>query len=70
MRSDLYDVMVHLHFETSPGQEDEGAIRVSLNGNDKQAVWIPKAACQFEKKGKNLAVVTASERLLTEKGLV
>lgn len=70
MRSDLHDVQVYLHHETSPGIEDEGAIRVSLDGNDKKAVWLPKAACQFERQSRNLAIVTASERLLTEKGLV
>lgn len=71
MRSDLHDIECYLHYETHPGQPDEGAIRVSLDGDDKKAVWLPKKAVQFEgKHGRGGYIVTAPKRLLIEKGLV
>lgn len=70
MRSDLHDLDVHIHAETQTHDPEEGALRVSLDGNDKKAVWLPKKAIQFTRKTRSSGVVTASERLLYEKGLI
>lgn len=70
MRSYLHDIEVHVHVETQSHDPEAGALRVSLDGDDKKAVWLPKCQIQFEKKTARTAVVTAPERLLYEKGLI
>jgi len=69
-RSDLVDVEVHFHHETYPGEENRGAYKVSLDGDNETAVWVPKSAAQFERKGRNTGVLTLSEAVATDKGLV
>ena len=69
-RSDLVDVEVHLHHETYPGEENRGAYKVSLDGDNETAVWVPKSAAQFELKSKRVGTLTLSEELATDKGLV
>lgn len=54
-RSDLIDLAMALHHETSPGQEDRGAVLVSSDGEESAAKWIPKSQCQFERKGGTVA---------------
>lgn len=77
-RSDLIDVTLALHHETPK------AWRLSVDGVDKRAVWIPKALCEVTRSGKqqggvdryehavNLDIVhvTLRERLAKEKGLI
>ena len=64
MRSDLIDVSVFQHHET------DKAILVSEDGDRERAVWLPKAACEIERKERGVIVVTMPERLAIEKGLV
>jgi hypothetical protein len=70
MRSDLHDLEVYVHVETQPHDPDHGALRVSLDGDEKKAVWLPKSQVTFEKKTFRTGVVTVPERLLYEKGLI
>lgn len=44
-KSDLVDVSLLMHAETAK------AIRVSDNGNDSRACWLPKSLIEFEKSG-------------------
>lgn len=65
MRSDLADIEVIFQTET----ERAVCIRDEDGGAD---VWIPKSLCEVEGdrlRGRTVTL-TASERLLTEKGLV
>ena len=65
MKSDLHDIEVHLHHET------DKAVLVSKDGERKNAVWIPKSACELEKSPRTRSwVLTAKEIVLIEKGLV
>lgn len=71
MKSNLHDLEVWVHVET------EKAWMVSLDGVNKNAVWIPKSQAEFEYDGPpvfNLkrpsGTLTAPEPLLIEKGLV
>jgi hypothetical protein len=50
-RSDLIDLAMVLHHETSPGQSDRGAVLVSSDGEESAAQWIPKSQCQIELTG-------------------
>jgi len=54
-RSDLVDLAMVLHHETSPGQADRGAVLVSSDGEESAAIWIPKSQCQVEAKGEMCA---------------
>lgn len=69
MAKQLHDLEVHLHHETKVGEEDEGAILVSLDGDRRNAVWLPKVAVEIDRLSHPL-VITAPVSLLTEKGLV
>lgn len=68
MRSDLVDLTLFLHVET------DKAWRVSDNGSDTKAVWLPKSQVEMEplpgSKGGREAVFTIPEWLAIEKGLV
>lgn len=70
MKSDLIDVDVHLHHETKLGNPDEGAFLVSVDGDRKRAIWIPKSLCQIGEKKGNQVTLTMSEWTATDKGLV
>jgi len=70
VRSDLQDIEVYVHAESQPHDSESGAIRVSLDGDEKKAVWLPKSQIEFEKKTRRTGVVTAPERILYEKGLI
>jgi hypothetical protein len=69
MRSNLIEITVFLIHETT------GAILVSVD-EEREGVWLPKSQVELElagtraPKGKQLWVVTLSERLATEKGLI
>lgn len=68
-RSNLIDIEVIIHCETSPGCADKGAIFVSDDGDEAKAVWLPKSAIEIEYK-QNTSIVTLPERLAIDKGLV
>ena len=70
MRSNLKDIEVWLHRTTYPDDDDKGAYFVSVDHVEK--VWIPKSLCEIEIKDVRTgrAILTASESLLTEKGLL
>lgn len=63
-RSDLIDLDVYRHHTT------DRAILVSLTGVVKDAVWVPLARCEFVSRKGDIGIITLSEDLATEKGLV
>jgi hypothetical protein len=70
MKSGLVDIECHLHHETQPASENEGAFLVSLDGKRGNAVWVPKSCAEIENKGRGVFILTISEDLATDKGLV
>ena len=67
-KSDLVDVDVYLHHSTDG---DTGAHKVSLDGDDKTAIWVPKSACEIERQnGSTVWVLTLREALAIDKGLI
>lgn len=70
MKSDLHKIEVQLHHETEVGSDDKGAVLVSLDGDRKRAVWVPKSNCELTKQRGGLAILEAPEWLLVDKGLV
>lgn len=78
--SDLIDVTMCLHAESKRGQKDQGAIRVSSDGDDAKAQWLPKSQCEFALTGKRqrskqgpgveIVTVTLPEWMAKEKGLI
>jgi hypothetical protein len=65
MRSNLYDLECIIHHET------EKAWLVSTDGVRDNAVWLPKSACEVERVvGARTVILTASQQLLIDKGLV
>ena len=63
--SDLIDIEVYLHVETTK------AVFVSDNGNEDEAVWLPKSQIEIEKKPKSrTATITGPEWLMIDKGLI
>mgnify|MGYP001765947044 CR=1 FL=1 len=63
-RSDIIDLVLCLHHET------EAAILVSETGFRADAVWLPKAAVEFERSPLVTRIVSLPERLAIDKGLV
>lgn len=84
VRSDLVDLTLALHYETPARGTNPGAIRVSIDGDDDKAKWIPKSRCQFERRNStiagrdsrgnrrsyDLALVTLPERYAKDLGLI
>lgn len=84
VRSDLIDLPLALHHETPARGGNEGAVLVSIDGDENKAQWIPKARCEVElnpsfvqgrrKSGSLVTLksvtVTLSEKLAVEKRLV
>jgi hypothetical protein len=78
--SDLVDVTMCLHAESKRGQKEQGAIRVSNDGDDTKAQWLPKSQCEFSLTGRRqrskqgpgveIVTVTLPEWLAKEKGLI
>lgn len=63
-KSDLVDIECYRHHET------DRAVLVSLDGDRKNAVWVPLALVEIELgRGRNITL-TISEDIATEKGLV
>lgn len=78
--SDLIDLTMCLHAESKRGIKDQGAIRVSSDGDDAKAVWLPKSMCKFSLTGRRqrsrqgigaeIVTVTLPEGFAKEKGLI
>jgi len=68
MKSDLVDIEVVIHHQT------EKAVLVSLDGESDGAVWLPlsqiEIEIEIEEEPRSIAIVTMSERLANEKGLI
>lgn len=64
MAKELVDLTMKLHAETA------AAIRVSDDGVDKNAVWLPKSQVEFEKTKPGYVEVTLPEWSAIDKGLV
>lgn len=58
------ELTLQLHHET------DLAIRVSDDGEDKNAVWLPLSKIEITRKPRNIVVVTVPEWLAMEKGLI
>ncbi len=63
-KSNLVDLHVCLHHET------EKAYKVSLTGEDEDAVWVPKSVAEMERKGGDQYEMTIPEQTAIDKGLV
>ncbi|MBY0560153.1 MAG: hypothetical protein K2Q04_09905 [Hyphomicrobium sp.] len=59
-----------MHHETQPDDPERGGLKVSDDGDDDRAVWLPKSQVQIESRRGRVIVVTMPEALATEKGLV
>jgi hypothetical protein len=78
--SDLVDITLCLHAESKRGQKEQGAIRVSSDGDDTKAQWLRKSQCEFvltgrrqrSKQGPGVEIVTVTcpEWLAKEKGFI
>jgi len=78
--SDLVDITVCLHAESKKGMKETGAIRISNDGDDTKAQWLPKSQVEFSLTGKRqrskqgpgveIVTVTLPEWLAKEKGLI
>lgn len=62
--SDLVDLTLQLHHET------DKAILVSDDGEQDNAVWVPKSQVEIERKKGGLVEVTMPEWLAQEKELI
>lgn len=49
--SDLHDLTLVFHHETSPGKPDSGALLASIDGDENKAVWLPKSQIEFKATG-------------------
>lgn len=66
--SDLVDLTLCLHAESKKGMKEVGAIRVSNDGDDTKAQWLPKSQCDFtltgrrqrSKQGSGVEIVTVT----------
>jgi len=63
-KSNLVDLHVCLHHET------EKAYKVSLTGEDEDAVWVPKSVAEMERQGGTQYTMTIPEQTAIDKGLV
>jgi len=78
--SDLVDITACLHAESKPGMKEVGAIRVSNDGDDTKAQWLPKSQVEFSLTGRRqrskqglgveIVTVTLPEWLAKDKGLI
>ena len=65
MTKRLADVEVWLHDIST-----EKAVFVSLDGEKKNGVWLPRSQIEIDKRQGNIAIITAPEWLLLDKGLI
>ncbi|WP_108258989.1 hypothetical protein [Mangrovicoccus ximenensis] len=62
--TDIIEIEVQIH------QREQGAILVSTTGDLRDAVKLPRSSVRIEKTGGSLAILTISEDMAIEKGLV
>ena len=62
-RTNLHDLRLFFHAET------ENAIRVSHDGDDTTAIWLPKSQVEYQMRTPSTVIVTAPEWLVIDKGL-
>ena len=70
MKSNIVDIEVTLHHETKVGNVDEGALLISLDGNNDSAVWVPKSQIEFEQETGRSYSVSLPYWLAYDKGLI
>lgn len=63
-KSGLIDLEVQVHAIT------ERAIRVSDDGEDKNAVWLPLSQIEVENPAKKITTITVPEWLAEQRGLI
>lgn len=67
----LIDILVQLHHETKPEEDNEGAVLVSTDGNKESAVWIPKSQIEMETtRVPGQRFITIPDYMAVEKGLI
>ena len=68
MKSDIFDIQVKIHHD-SPQTK---AILVSLDGDEKKAVWLPRSMIEYEYTNNRTgaAEISAPEWFLLDKGLI
>ncbi|MGY6709748.1 MAG: hypothetical protein ACXIVF_15620 [Rhizobiaceae bacterium] len=64
MKSDLVDLTMQMHAMT------ERAIRVSLDGDDGKAVWLPLSQVEVLRRPRGMVEITCPEHMALEKGLI
>jgi len=66
MRSNIIDLRVHLHWVTAK------AIKVSDDGEDDNAVWVPKQFVEYDEDAEpgDVTIITLRESIAKEKGLI
>ncbi len=64
MRSNLIDLTVHRHAQTAK------AVRVSDDGEDSKAVWLPLSQIEIGDEDGNHIEITLPEWLAKDKGLI
>lgn len=74
-RSDLIDLDVTVHHETTKmdGDEDRGAWLVSTTVSSPKKIWVPKSMCEVSDQKpapSKAATMTLPESVASEKGLI
>lgn len=64
MKSDIVDLKMRKHAET------EAAVLVSDDGEESNAIWLPKSQIEIEQEKDGFYLVTLPAWLAVEKGLV
>ncbi len=62
--SDLVDITMQVHARTAK------AIRVSDDGDEAKAIWLPLSQVEVEEKRDGMIIVTMPEWLAIQRGLV
>ena len=70
MKSDLVDLTMCLHHETTPDDAEAGALLVSDDGDKAKAVWLPKSQVEVAPAPRGTVVVTMPEWLALDKRLI
>ncbi len=70
-RYETEELTLYLHHETHEGEASMGAIKVSDDGVEARAVWLPKSQVTWRSAGKgNIIIADVPMWLAEEKGLV
>ena len=65
-RERIHDLRLFFHAET---YKENGAIKVSRDGDEEKAVWLPKSQIEWQMRTPSTVLVTAPEWLVINKGL-